>query len=94
MLFHQIPLFLLDPRGLEAMKREILEQSPHLARKTKLAIFKHATDDDGLKVKALIYTEEEDATGWRVVMGTMKRCCICESSGLFQQDLQTCYRNV
>ena len=62
------------------MKREILKQLPDLERKTKLAIFKHATDDDGLQVNALIYTEEEeDATDWRVVMGKMKWCCICET---------------
>ena len=62
------------------MKRQILQQLPDLERETELAIFKHATDDDGLKVKALIYTEEEDATDWRVVMGKMKRCCICETN--------------
>ena len=76
MLFHQISLFPLDLRGLEAIKREILQQMPDLERETELAIFKHATDDD---VKALIYIEEEDATDWRVVMGKMKRCCICET---------------
>ena len=47
---------------------------------TELTIFKHAIDDDGLKVfKALIYADEEDANDWRVVMGKIKRYCIGET---------------
>ena len=49
-------------------------------------MFKHAIDDDGLKViKSFTYSEGENANDWRVVMGKMEKHCISEVNDIYER---------
>ena len=52
----------------------------------QLAMFKHTSGDDALKViKTFTYTEEENQNDWPVVMGKMEKHCIGEVNEIYER---------